>query len=597
MPTAPAEAKEANPEAKETPTKDKLSQENLEKTVTQPRGAEVELEVDITDDLTISIKGSTETNEKGESTYVGVGQAEEDGKEITVSLGDIIKLFAPDSALPEVLERETISFEYILLTYQSAEKAKWILGVDIDLKALDIANIPLLGTLVEEGLIPLADDLLLLYASETFTKEDVDFINEQIGEDLNQIAVPEKAKDTDVIIKSGINISGKLGYSDDPSLNLSGQDKGDESKSDSDQKDDSDVELKISVWKKVQKKLGPFSLDKIGISFDLAKLTLGFMMDAGLDVDNFSLDVEELSISSTLNKFEPSADFQGIAVTFQQPDLNLAGALVKFHGKDDQGEDYTEYVGELKLDIGDQIRVLAIGAFAEYDHQASFFGYGFIGYPIPIEPPDIVIEGFALGFGFNQGIHAPSVNEVKDFPLVSEVMSMSSSKKGKSESGEGEATTEAKEGESAEGEASTEAKEGESAEGEASTEAKKGEEKKPEDQQDDQQKESASKKLIKEFTSLKKYIFPNINTYFGAVGVKANFVQQVDAFALLMIEGGNRWEFDLFGMAVMDFPPPEVGGGSNIPKLAHIGAALVGNIYLLREVNSLSSFLEALSFC
>ncbi|MEM9273008.1 MAG: DUF6603 domain-containing protein [Cyanobacteria bacterium P01_F01_bin.143] len=555
MPTAQAESPK-------TIVKEQLNEESLQKTITHPHGTEIELEFNLTDDISITIKGITETNNKGESTYVGIGQAKVADQDITISLGDIIKLFAPNSSLPDALDRESISCEYILLTYQSGENGKWIIGIDINLQALDIANIPLLGSLIEEGLnLPLADDLLLLYGSSTFTKEDLDFVNEQIGEDLHQIAIPEKAKKTDLVLHPGINISGKLKYSDDPSLNLSHQKNEEEKEAKKDQ--DSALDLKILIWKKIQKKFGPLSVDKIGISFDLETLTLGFMMDAGLDIDNFSLGVEDLSISSPLNEFTPSVDFEAIAITFKKPDLNIAGVLVKFHGKDDQEEEYTEYIGELKLDIGEQVNILGIGGFAEYDKQASFFGYAFLGYPIPIEPPDIVIEGFALGFGFNQGIHAPSADELEDFPLITEVMSMSSSrKKGTTQSGEGE-------------EAETKA------ESEEVTEEEKDNTKKAEDEKgaenEEEEEESAAEKLLKEFTSLNKYVFPNIHTYFGAAGIKANFAQHVDAFVLLMLEGGNRWELDLFGMVAMDFPPPEVSN-ADAPKIAHIGASLVATI-------------------
>ena len=157
--------------------------------VKTPDTSETRLELNLGNDLSIPIKCVKKTKNKKESILVGIGKAEQAGEDLRISLGDLIKIIDPDAVYPGILDKETITFEYILLVYKKVKPAneeepsppsKWLLGIDLNLMALDIANIPLLGSLFETSWIfNLAEDLLLLYSNDIFTKEDVDFINKQ----------------------------------------------------------------------------------------------------------------------------------------------------------------------------------------------------------------------------------------------------------------------------------------------------------------------------------------------------------------------------------------------------------------------------------
>ena len=134
-------------------------------------------------------------------------------------------------------------------------------------------------------------------------------------------------------------------------------------------------------------------------------------------------------------------------------------------------------------------------------------------FPFPA-PPDIIFEGVALGLGYNQSFTAPGVDQIENFPLVSEVMNPPSN-------------------------------------GAAGENGKAG-------------------KILKELEALNDYIHPQLSADFGAIGVKLNAFQMIDAFALLVFAGGSHFELDLLGMAQMSFPLDE----SAVSPLAFIDLAM-----------------------
>jgi len=519
----------------ETPTQkspQKFSKENIEKITSEPEGAKGILKLELSGNVTIELEFESEV-EAGNHTLTAIGQAKHKEKPYRVTFGEIIRLLDADANLPEALKSLALDLNYILFNYASgkAEGRKWLVGVDLSLVAPDLSSIPLLGSLVEDLHLKIVDDLLLVYSSAAVSKKDIDALNKKLPKDQPKISIPEGAKDTAQILHKGINVSGHLACSATPGLVLPGPtsaEKGGEGESgQSDSKGDGE-DLDLKLWFKVQKKLGPLSIDKVGVGFDLKNLELDFMLDGGLDVGGFSLHLQDFSIGSPLTHFEPKVDIRGIAIAYTNPQIELAGALVKLVSKDEHGEDYTEYVGEVKAAVGDDITVLALGGYANYMDHPSMFGYGFLGIPIPIAPTDFEIDGFALGFGYNQAIHAPMANEVDKFPLVAQVMP-----------GAPEPETDV---------------------------AKK-------------DKKSQAKALIEQFDNLQKFIFPHLGSFFGAAGMKVKGYEMLDLFALAIFEAGSRFELDLMGMGSLTVPVPKTGeGDSNVPALAYIGLSFITSI-------------------
>ncbi len=514
-------------------TKETFSKENIEKIASEPEGAEGTLTLDLPGGVTIDLDFESEV-EDGKCTLTAVNQVEEGDDPYSVSVGDIVELIDPHASLPEVLSSVKFELNYIFFHYHSGGEEsgrKWMLGVDVSVVAPDLSKMPLLGGLLEDLHLKLVDDLLLLYASAPFTKEEIDELDEKLPEDKPKISIPKGAKDETEIIHKGVNVSGHLSVSASagmvlPSPKKDGDGDGDGGGDSGSAGDSSDLD--IELWFKVQKKVGPLSIDKIGVGFDLDKLQLDFMLDAGLEVGGFSLYLDDFRIGSPLTHFEPEFDLEGIAVAYENSDIELAGALVKLKGKDDDSGDYTEYVGEVKVAIGDQITMLAIGGYANFDHHPSFFAYGFLGIPIPIVPTDFEIDGFALGLGFNQAIHAPMANEVDQFPLVAQVMPGAP----EPDMGIGE-----------------------------------------------KDKKSQAKALIEQFENLTESIFPQLDTFFGAAGIKVSGYEMLDAFILAILEAGHGDEIDVMGMGSVTVPIPKTGEGEeSVPTLAYLGLEFIVSI-------------------
>lgn len=175
----------------------------------------------------------------------------------------------------------------------------------------------------------------------------------------------------------------------------------------------------------------------------------------------------------------------------------------------------------LKLDPGfagmatlkmETLSIGAIGAYEEFHGDPSFFLYAFLDQPLG-GPPFFFVEGLSLGFGYNRRLVAPPMDDIRGFPLVAEVMG---DKAKAAEGGDG---------------------------------------------------------LRAEMGALKRYLPPEIDQYFLAVGIRFNSFKVLDGFALLTATFGNALEFDLMGEVTALIPPPPEPGQEPPSVLAKITIA------------------------
>lgn len=320
---------------------------------------------------------------------------------LTVNLGTIIKNIDKDSPLVDKFSNEEIKLNYLLLTDDKPNqgKNKALIGGDLNIGIPDLSNLPLFGKIVKDVKLPIGTDLLLLYSTGTFNKAEVEKLNAKLPDKAYGIEIPKKAEDDTVVVKKGFNFFSKLNYADTPELKVADDKEKDK------QKDNQEltnvptlllVENKIeeetstsipTKWLKVQKKIGPLEIDKIGIGFDVDNVAVVFLANGKLKVGGFSLALEGLSISEALKGGLPTVDLQGIAVDISKAGcFELAGAMVKYK---DNKTNTTEYIGELKIQVGaggETLEIMLLGAYSDFQNQASFFGYGFVGFPIPCPP-------------------------------------------------------------------------------------------------------------------------------------------------------------------------------------------------------------------
>ena len=146
------------------------------------------------------------------------------------------------------------------------------------------------------------------------------------------------------------------------------------------------------------------------------------------------MQVINLKIGSSLSKFEPTFDIEGLAAGYDKPPLMISGILLKFENTipetpSDENLIQKETIGVRGgLSIGlKQVSLTVLASYAyvkEYDPPGtysdsfhSFFLFGYLGAPIG-GPPFLYVSGLALGVGFNMGLNLPPPEELTIFPLT-----------------------------------------------------------------------------------------------------------------------------------------------------------------------------------
>ena len=262
---------------------------------------------------------------------------------VTVDLGQIIKNIDESSSFVDKFSNKEIKLNYLLLTDDKPNEGsnKALLGGDLNISIPDLSNLPLFGNITKDVKLPIGTDLLLLYSTGTFTKTEVEKLNAKLPDKAYGIEITEKAEDDTVVVKKGLNFFSKLNYDDTPELKVA-EDKEKENQTDNQQlanvstfllvENKIEEETSTSIptkWLKVQKKIGPLEIDKIGIGFDVDNVAVVFLANGKLKVGGFSLALEGLSISEPLKGGLPTVDLQAIAVDISKAGcFELAGAMV-----------------------------------------------------------------------------------------------------------------------------------------------------------------------------------------------------------------------------------------------------------------------------
>jgi large repetitive protein len=174
------------------------------------------------------------------------------------------------------------------------------------------------------------------------------------------------------------------------------------------------------LWIGVHASFGPIYIDQIGVQLgDDPDHTIGLLIDGSVKVSGLLAQVQELSLQAPIkdigNLGKWHIDLQGLAVSFQEPGITLAGGLVKNPGPP------IEYDGMLLIQVT-EFGFVAVGAYSTptegTDHYTSLFVFVAVFATIGI-PPIIEISAFGLGIGYNREIIVPDdMNQIPSFVLV-----------------------------------------------------------------------------------------------------------------------------------------------------------------------------------
>lgn len=263
-------------------------------------------------------------------------------------------------------------------------------------------------------------------------------------------------------------------------------------------------------WFQLQKALGPVHFQRVGLKYQDSKIWV--LLDASLNLAGLSLSLDGLAVNSPLNQFDPKFDLKGIGIDYKGSDtLEIGGAFLR---TTQNGIDEYNGAAVIKFNVkGKALKLSAIGSYAYFEGHPSLFIYALLDYPIG-GPSFFFVTGLAAGFGYNRALKVPTIDQVATFPLVAEAVNPPPA---------------------------------------AGSNLDK------------------AARLTGELTKLRDYIPPETGQIFLAIGVKFNSFKTIDAFVLLTIAFGNRFELNVLGLATL-IAPANVGAG--VPPVAQVQLAI-----------------------
>lgn len=171
-------------------------------------------------------------------------------------------------------------------------------------------------------------------------------------------------------------------------------------------------------WISIQRQFGIFQFNRIGIRYE--DNTLFFVFDACMTMGPMSLSMDGLAIGSPLTKFEPKFDISGLGLGYNQPPLEIEGALLKV--PTEQLAPNTEFQFDgLAVVKASEFSLSAVGSYAQMTSgDPSLFVFAQLEAPLgdPTGTGAMFITGLMGGFGFNRNLAIPEQNEVQGFPLL-----------------------------------------------------------------------------------------------------------------------------------------------------------------------------------
>lgn len=532
------------------PTKPAL-EEQLETAADQTQESQGEIKIEVGDtEITFNYQTKSDNTSKDVIAYTAEN-------EFNVEVGSLIETLSTNFAnlLPEGLRTQPISFSNLMVIYsKNKTRTAWLLALDIPLgDDLSFGRLPLVGDSLPDAIaqIAIVPSLRLVATSKAFTLKEIRDFNEKLPDEIDKLPDPGegKGKDTDIAIRKGFSLSGKLGLPDSPyilSLPVSPENEG-ENTPESPPTDSGATATSGGIWFNIEKSFGPFFLKQVGFQYAETdnKAELAILFDAALKVSDFTLACDDLTVKIPLDgSLQLGFSLPGVGIEYKSKNLEVAGALLRTE-KEKDGIAYEEYIGtaiiKFKLSskggkAGKAFGLSAIGSYTYYNGEPALFLYVVLDFPIG-GPPFFFVTGFALGFGYNRYLKVPSIEKLTEFPLVAQAM-------------------------------------GDVGNNELS---------------------DSSELITDQLSQLDEYITLSPGSGFVAIGLKFTCFKMVDCFALLTIAFGEGFEMNLLGIASMKIPTP-AEDSKNFASIAQVTMLLRARFSLDDGVISIEAQLAADSY-
>lgn len=416
----------------------------------------------------------------------------------SVSLHDLVAGVSTKMAqfIPTGLEIDLREVKFIFFEQNKAKQFAFGLEVDV---AINLNDLPVVGSKLPSGLEVDINNLQILYASKALNKDQVAIINPLLPSGilaLNAAGVAQGLMIEGELVIAGFNLPINTGNKPAPQTTTT------TTTTFTGTADPASAGAAPSpiTWFNVNKQLGPLSFERIGVEYTNG--VLSFALDASLTLGPASLSMMGLSFGSPLNKFEPVFGLQGFAMSIQTPSLELGGAFLK--GSTPDGA--TAYYGQVIARFG-TIGIKVLGGDIP-EHQAddpnnpgkkitipaSFFLYANVNAPLG-GPPYLYLNGFAGGFGINNTLKLPTLENLPGYILLPGPTSKAPA-----------------------------------------------------------QGSSPKDTIAKVLPQMQKYFIPTPGEYWAAAGIAVSSFEMINAFALVTVSFGVDFQVAVLGTCSMSFP-------------------------------------------
>lgn len=454
-----------------------------------------------------------------------------------INLTDLLGKVSGNQELTKNLPALEISLLDAVFAWQqqNASPSKYLMGLALDL-SLDLKKLPLAGSLLPSDRPFQVKDLQFLYATPTgLDQAEVQAINQYLPANAQIPETPitqstntppanlPAGQTQTLVLKPGLNFRAGVQLGGAPqSLSLpSGEappaapqaPQQQQQQPDKSQQSETSAPPPAVQWIDIQKSLGPITVNRIGGSFHDKKLW--FVVDAALAAGGLTISLDGLGIGSPVEQFDLSkisATIQGMSLTYNQPPVEISGGFLA-------RDNFKTFAGEALIKTG----TFAISAFGMYQKKTdpktredytSAFIFARLDTPLG-GPPPFFVTGLCGGFGYNNRVNVPPVEQLQDFSFV-----------------QGALPPGPKNNDPFAGDA----------------------------------KNDPGKILDKLMSGPKPEIVPEPKEKWLAAGVKFTSFDLINSIAVLIVEFGNELEIDLIGLSSISMPPPAAPGATEPVK-------------------------------
>ncbi|HYR11979.1 MAG TPA: DUF6603 domain-containing protein, partial [Longimicrobium sp.] len=438
----------------------------------------------------------------------------------TVSLGTLVAPLTSDAELVEVAQNLEITLRDALFAWRGAsgtDAAAFVLGADVG-GGVNLSNLPLVGSA-----LPDAQSLRLafrpLLASRDLAQSEVAALRALVP--AGGLELPDRDLDQGLSLATTLEIGGTTVDLSLPVAMDSATGNLTDTSSNPSQPAALDPEGSVSTpdgvsWMPVQKSFGPLQLQRVGVRYKGG--ALWFYLDASLTAAGLTLSLDGLGAGITLAQLNtgvlaPQFSLRGLGIGYDNGQVEVGGFLLRMPAATAGGADEYDGMAVIRTKA---LSLSAIGSYAELEGQRSLFLYAVLTRAIG-GPAFFFVTGLAAGFGYNRALRMPALEQVAAFPLVADAV-----------------------------------------QGAAAPPPAGG---------------AAQRTLLAaKVAALRDYVPVQAGESFFAVGVRFTSWKQIDSFALLSVQVGQRVEVDVLGLSTAIVPSPL--SGSTAPPLAEVQLAL-----------------------